>query len=463
MLSIFFGDSKFYPGAFNSFPRLYFILLPNIERRFENQMDAFFRYFFPTKKKLEPVPFLPELFIEAVKTGNNQTLKNLFEIHKEIPVNKTFEWRNVKYLNAFQIVCSEINERIDLPEFEPKRQGYIECCRILLNNGIDVQYRDPAHKSEAIDYALLTGVKEIVEMTVEFYKKLGISIVHKDLLSSVINFYFDCQEMTRDHLEIMELLINEGVDVNMFDYEWAQPPIYLAAKLKFKPVIELFCRKKVYEIDFDFFLDSRGRTARYLIYKWNLYQGVLPKKFALSDYLIYKTLFEHDTAQFISEYRSCKAGMSNAKKISFLFRALNSGNEEIFEYLLRDIQRNFTDYEILLSIASTRGFYKIVHILVAEYGETDYNLEFLKKVITNHRKPLNNEKMWVDYNKCLEILVYYSVLNLNKVERSEETILEVAINNKQYRMILILLNSGASLVKYNAAGTGMLRHIFSLM
>lgn len=424
-------------------------------------MDTFFRYFDQTKGLSSQSLLLLEKFEQAIINGDSASLRQLLEEEQgEFTINKTFEWKTTKSLNAFQVICLKMHENFELLEFDPVLLGDIECCRILLENGINVQYRDPAHKSEAIDYALLTGNREIIEMSLETYKKLKISIVHKDLLSTVLNFYCDYPARRSQYLDILELLINKGLDVNMFDYEWAQPPIYIAAKYKLKTVVELFCRKKVFEIDFDFFLDNRGRNARYLIYKYNLYQGILPKRNALTNFHIYNAIFRHDTTSFITEYKNCKKELTPEKKISILFRVLNSGNEEIFEYFLNDIKKIFTDYEELLGIACNRGFYKIVRILVNGYShELHYDLEFLKKIIHCgfHFKIIKGEEQLVNHTECLSTLIHNSVLNLNKVGWREDTILEVAINTKQYEMVLTLLNAGASLLKYNVAGTGTLK------
>lgn len=388
--------------------------------------------------------------LEQIIKHNPDRLRQILKDEEEgelFDINHIYEYSDdKKEYNALQILCTEITnkkeeETLSLPEINE----YIECVKILLDYGINVYYRDPDYKATAIDFSVWTGEKQIVEMVLNVYKKDNVSFANIDLLGSIINFYHEEEYVDEEYLDIIELLLDNDVDVNTFDFDTGEPPIYIAAKLKFPEVIKVICDKKAQEVDFDYYVDSKGKTARNLINKYNLYEGTLPNQNVLAYNILYLYLKEKDTSQYIDTYKNYKQDLSNDKKAAFLLRAVQLGCEEIVEYMIQDTMSVFQDYLNLLEIACRKGYYKVVQTLFEE-TTIRCNMQLVKDLVSRTKSNYQKNDL-VDYNQCLSLLLnFWSSIDLNTVDKFGNTLLQYAIKKKHFEMVSILLNQGASLI-----------------
>lgn len=384
-------------------------------------------------------------------------MKNLLENHSaNFDINYVFKFgEKQREYNAFQILCDvivNIKEEDDpsmIESFNQTKDTYILCAQLLVDHGIDITYRDPDYKMQAIEHAVLTGEVEIVRSLVKKHQELGVSIANIDLISTVL--FFEGEEMEEDFFEIIELLIDSGVDVNTLDYDTGAPPIYLAAKMGFKDVVTLILTKRSYDVDLDYYEDEDGKTARMLINKYNLYEETMPSKNGNGYHLLYKFMKERDINEFINKYKLYKEEMSDDKKCSFLLRSVKLGAEEIVEYLINETESIYNDYITLLEMAYKKGYYKVIEALFEEVPDIDYGIQHIQDLI-KMRFAEKTSANFADYNKCLIFMLEKSI-DLNQRDKHGKTVLEYAIERKNHMMIQILLKHGASLIVNTEKGT----------
>lgn len=159
------------------------------------------------------------------------------------------------------------------------------------------------------------------------------------------------------------MVLDYGIDVNTLDYDLEEPPIYLAARLKFREVVEILCDKKLNEIDFDCFQNNRGKTARDLILKYRLYKD-LPSANKCLHHHLYNYIRHKNTRAFINQYLHKQKNLSNDKKCSFLIRAAQMGADQIVEYMLQETECCVNEYINLLEISCKKGMYNIYDFII---------------------------------------------------------------------------------------------------
>lgn len=128
-----------------------------------------------------------ENFLKYLTEPNPEKLQELIENENKLNINHIYT--DVEDYNAFQIICLKINNTFDLEDFPEKRSKFIDCIRLLLENGINLLYKEPEHYFEALDFSMLTHDKEIIELTIDQYKRQNISIANKDVLTTLLNIY----------------------------------------------------------------------------------------------------------------------------------------------------------------------------------------------------------------------------------------------------------------------------------
>lgn len=418
------------------------------------------------------------MFLEYLKEANDSQVAQLLNENK---ADVNYIYTDLEDLNAFQILCLEIHDLED--QYIKKKEKFLKCVRLLFDRHIDLRYKNPAYNCEAIDYSLLTYDFDIFSLTLEEYKKQEISIVNKDLLSTVLYIYakFICFEEESDDeytdsddgsdaeddnindkhikedskekldtcIKIIKLLL-QYVDVNTLDVDTGATPIYLAAKFKSELIVNALLDDNLTEIDLDYYVDKDNETARNLIIKNKFYDDHLPKN--CNYHLLYQFILEKHTRSFIDEYCKTKEdedSIKDSKKKSFLLRAVHQGADEIVSYMVNETENILDDFQDILRTACSRGFHHIVQILLNNY-DIDYGVHIIKLLIEK-RHQSSNPNTAVDYAQCLEVLLgnkdtMWKHIHLNKIDSEHKTILQNAIECKQFKMIQILLRNGTSLV-----------------
>lgn len=107
-----------------------------------------------------------------------------------VDINFIYDHRKKRELNALQIICTQIIEKRESEDYTDKlRTDYIDCIKILLQYDIDLTYKDPDFNAQTVDYSVLTGDKELVEIVLQKYEEKEISIVNMDLISNILNYH----------------------------------------------------------------------------------------------------------------------------------------------------------------------------------------------------------------------------------------------------------------------------------
>lgn len=336
----------------------------------------------------------------------------------------------------------------DFESYMQLRNDYILVANIILDTNLNLKYKDPYHNCHALDHAIFTEEIQIIDKVLQKYEEEGISFKNVDLLSSLIIFNLADGEANsdREYIKIIEMLLDKNIEINMLDYDTGEPPIYLAAKYRSKEMVQLLCKyndqKEGSLIDFDYFTDRNGKCARNLIIKYKLYDGSLPTTKQCLYHSLYKHLKDKNASEFIKQYREDERNMTDDKKCSFLFRAVQLGSEEIVEYMLEETEDIFDDYETLLRMACGKGYHRVVETLLRE-KEINFDINLIKILtLTNITEERNKG---ISFSKCLELLLDAKKMNLNEKDKSETTVLQYAVKYKHFKRALILLKYGASL------------------
>lgn len=248
-------------------------------------------------------------------------------------------------------------------------------------------------------------------------------------------------------------LAEKGVFINCFAFKTGEPAIYLAAKYKLVDAVNLFLNRFYDVLDIDCYIDSNNKSARNLILKYKLYSHRLPSPTQNPYHYLFQTIFDHKVSMFMEYYRALEPSLSYHTKVMLLFRALNHGSSECFEFLLEEVSHRFQNYISVLEVACTKGYYKTVDSLL-ENTDINYGISLVKRIVSIN-KAVSDETNFINHVECLSLILEDTPMDLNEKDERGLTVLEYAIEHKNPKMISILLQYGASLIVSAAKGTLM--------
>lgn len=379
-----------------------------------------------------------ENLIECIKNNDLDELKTLLE-EDRVNVNHFYDYPYFK--TPLSIACQSFPDNVSA-----------DCIQILLNYGADPILPDDDDKN-ALNYAAESANVQLLEPILRFLKNNDYIFENSTVMLLLIQYikteieYGEKNRTESDYLEIIEALLDYGIDINKADDENGHTAVYLAANYGFKQILSVILKKD--HVNLDKYKDHKQKTARDLIVEKKLYENTLPDYCDENENTTVETLFknlrERKPIDFRDNYLEIdeRIPITRENKIKLLQISVDRGLDDSVKFLL---DKDTDIDETLLERAVRNGYHKIVKLIIRKNSNATIVTNSLLALMKVRESTNAKTTETVNHNKCLELLLKNKDLKINfKDTFSGKTALHLSALYQQPDITLKLLKKGASL------------------
>ncbi|XP_022901744.2 transient receptor potential cation channel protein painless-like [Onthophagus taurus] len=324
-----------------------------------------------------------------------------------------------------------------------------ETVQTLIDLGANLFYKIPEDDNqEAIHFAAIGQNPSILATIIKNLNSNQIKATtsnNSTALSVLIkNARIDTELESTNFEKCLKILLGTEIDVNQPNKSNQTPIVIAAGKRNKIAVTTLFNSGKFINIDDYKYMKI---PVRELIIKHNLYDGDLPEIINNNNKIDkFSYLIQNDQNGFIS---SSIADFDEASSGSTYLQIASERNlEQVVEYLLDnrvDVTKITAKNEKTpIEIAALNGFWKIFQLLLPHYNKIPKNL--LIPLLSNS---IHETTPTINHRKCLNILFESEKQFLVNTFQDGTSALHFAAKYTNSRIVLSMLNRGASLANKN--------------
>ncbi|XP_018573375.1 transient receptor potential cation channel protein painless [Anoplophora glabripennis] len=338
-----------------------------------------------------------------------------------------------------------------------------ETVKTLIDLGADLYYSsDIDEEWQALHFAAYSTKSETLRVVVENLRNPGdINILAKGSNALHILIRYGKNDSLEQFVECAKILVREGIDVNQGDGDDVSPILW-AAKKGFKEIIKVILESSDIPVDIDSH-KSRKDTARDIIQRKNLYDGILPDKNDNQNDSDANILFKYLHSKNENAFLNFKGGdifdLVNADNTSSTLLQVSCEKrlKRAAEHLInKGADPNSTtskNRKTPIEITTDNGCYEIFDILL-DHPKT----RVPKSVLVTLLKNIDNEELpGISHSKCYDILLeklhkHRDLIDINETDESKNSPLHYAVRYSDPEKVENLLQLGASLGSKNKYG-----------